>query len=30
MSNYLELIHEEVKSKISGSHSGAEEQLRED
>jgi len=30
VSKYLELIHAEVKSKISGSHSGVEEQLRED
>lgn len=29
-SKYLELIHEEVKNKIQRSHSGAEEQLRED
>jgi hypothetical protein len=29
-SKYLELIHEEVKNKISGSYSGVEEQLRED
>jgi hypothetical protein len=28
-SEYLELIHEEIKSKISGSHSGVEKQLRE-
>ena len=29
-SKYLELIREEVKNKISSSHSGVEEQLRED